>query len=67
MVFTFGMEGDETITARPILHRFLQDHLLWKDDHIYVVKLTKALQNLSHGLGFGFFHHSTNANNNLSL
>lgn len=50
--FTFGVEGDEAVAQRPLLHRFFQDHLLGKDDHIDVVKLTKALQDLSHGLGF---------------
>lgn len=64
---TFGVERDETVTQGPFLHRFLQDHLLRKDDHVNVVKLTKALQDLSHGLGRGLLHHGTYANHNLSL
>lgn len=47
---TFRVEGDKAVTEGPFLHRFLQDHLLRKDDHVDVVKLTKALQDLSHGL-----------------
>lgn len=61
------MEGDEAVAEGPFLHRFLQDHLLRKDDHVDVVKLTKALQDLSHGLGFGLLHHGTYADHNLSL
>ena len=49
-MFTFGVEGDEAVAERPVLHRLLQDHLLWKDDHVDVVKLTKPLQDLSHRL-----------------
>lgn len=66
-IFTFGVEGDEAITKGPFLHRLLQDDLLRKDDHINVVKLTKALQDLSHGLGFGFLCHRAYADHNLSL
>ncbi len=61
------MEGDEAVAEGPFLYRFLQDHLLGKDDHVDVVKLTKALQDLSHGLGFGLLHHGTYADHNLSL
>lgn len=50
VVFTFGVEGDEAVTERPVLHRLLKDHLLWKDDHVDVIKLAEALQDLSHGL-----------------
>lgn len=64
---TFGVEGDEAVAEGPFLHRFLQDHLLGKDDHVDVVKLAKALQDLSHGLGFGLLHHGTYADHNLSL
>lgn len=61
------MEGDETVTEGPFLHRLLQDHLLRKDDHVDVVKLAKTLQDLSHGLGFRLLHHGTYANHNLPL
>lgn len=63
--FTFGVEGDEAVTQRPVLHRLLQDYLLRKDDHVDVVELTQALQNLSHGLGFGLLRHGTYANHDL--
>lgn len=49
---TFGVEGDEAVAERPILYWLLQNHLLWKDDHVDVIKLAQALQDLSHGLGF---------------
>lgn len=65
--FTFGVERDEAVAQRPVLHRLLQDHLLGKDDHIDVVKLTKSVQDLSHGLGCGLLHHGTYANHDLSL
>lgn len=65
--FTFGVEGDKAVAERPFLYGFLQDHLLGKDDHVNVVELTKALQDLSHGLGFRLFHHGTYAHHNLSL
>lgn len=65
--FTFGVEGDEAVTARPILYWLLKDHLLWKDDHIYVVKLAQALQDLSHGFRVGLLSHGTNSNHNLTL
>lgn len=65
--FTFGVEGDEAVTARPILHWLLKDHLLRKDDHIYVVKLAQALQDLSHGFRVGLLSHGTNSNHNLTL
>lgn len=64
---TFGVERDEAVAEGPFLHRFLQDHLLRKDDHVNVVKFTKAIQDLSHGLGCGLLHHGTYANHNLSL
>ena len=44
------MERDKAVAEGPFLHRFLQDHLLRKDDYVDVVKFTKALQDLSHGL-----------------
>ena len=61
------MEGDEAVAEGPLLHRLLQDHLLGKDDDVDVVELTKALQDLSHRLGFGLLHHSTYADHDLSL
>lgn len=67
VVFTFGVEGDEAVTQRPVLHRLLQDHLLWKDDHVDVIKLAEALQDLSHGLGVGLLRHRTNSNHDLTL
>lgn len=39
---TFRVKGDEAVTEGPLVHRFLKDHLLRKDDHVDVVKLTEA-------------------------
>lgn len=63
---TSGMEGDEAVAVRPLLHGFFQDHLLRKNDHVDVLKLTESLQDLSHGFGLGLFHHGTYAHDDLS-
>lgn len=52
MPVTFGMEGNEAVTQRPLLHRFIEYNLLWKNDHGDVLKLTEPLHNLSHWFGF---------------
>lgn len=64
---TFGVEGDEAVAQRPLLHRLFQDHLLGEDDHIDVVEPAEALQDLGHGLGFGLLGHGADAHHNLSL
>lgn len=64
---TFGVEGDEAVAQRPLLHRLFQDHLLGEDDHVDVVEPAEALQDLGHGLGFGLLGHGTDAHHNLSL
>lgn len=64
---TFGVEGDEAVAQRPLLHRLFQDHLLREDDHVDVVEPAEALQDLGHGLGFGLLGHGADAHHNLSL
>ena len=64
---TFGVEGDEAVTKRPIVHRLVEDNLLLKSDHCDVREQTQALQDLLHGFRLGLLGHSTNANHNLSL
>lgn len=64
---TFGVEGDEAVAQRPLLHRLFQDHLLREDDHVDVVEPAEALQDLGHGLGFGLLGHGADAHHNLSF
>lgn len=61
------MEGDKTVAQRPLLHRLLQDHLLGEDHHLDVVEAAQALQDLGHGLGFGFLGHGADPHHDLSL
>lgn len=66
-IHTFGVEGDEAVTQRPFVHRLIEDDILWEDDHGDVLKLAQPLQNLSHWLGLGLFHHATDSHHNLLL
>lgn len=61
------MEGDKTVAQRPLLHRFLQDHLLREDDHLDVVEATQTLQDLGHRLGLGLLGHGADPHHDLSL
>ena len=64
---TFGVEGDEAVTKRPIVHRLVEDNFLLKSDNCDVLEQAQALQDLLHGFRLGLLGHSTNANHNLSL
>lgn len=64
---TFGMKGNEAVTQRPLLHRFTENHLLWKNDHGDVLKFTESLQDFSHGFGLGFLHHGADPHHYLTL
>lgn len=61
------MEGDKTVAQRPLLHRFLQDHLLREDHHLDVVEAAQALQDLGHRLGLGLLGHGADPHHDLSL
>lgn len=66
-ICTFGVEGDEAITQRPLLHRLVEDHLLWEDDDGDVLKLTQPLHDLGHRLRIGLLHHGADPHHNLPL
>lgn len=64
---TFGVEGDETVTQRPFVHRLVEDGVLREDDHGDVLKPAQPLQDLGHWLGLGFLHHAADPHHYLSL
>lgn len=61
------MEGDETVTQRPFVHRLVKDDVLRENDHGDVLEPTEPLQDLGHGLGFGFLHHAADPHHDLLL
>ena len=65
--FTLGVEGDEAVTQRPLVHRLVEDNILWKDDHSDVLKPAQPLQDLGHWLGLGLLHHATDPHHDLLL
>lgn len=48
---TLGVEGDEAVTKRPLVHGLVEDYVLWEDDHSDVLEPAKPLQDLGHRLG----------------
>lgn len=64
---TFRVKWDQAVTEWPLFHRLIEYDVLWKDDHCDVLKLAKTLQDLSHGFGLGFLHHTANPHHDLTL
>lgn len=67
MPLTFGVERNETITERPVLHRLIENDFLLKRDHCDVFEQTQSLQNLLHRFRLGLFRHGTDTHHDLSL
>jgi len=65
---TFGVEGNEAVAERPVLHGLVsKDRLLGEDHHADVVEQAQALQDLRHGLGVGLLCHGADAHHDLPL
>lgn len=64
---TLGVEGDEAVTQRPLVHRLVEDDILREDDHGDVLKPAQPLQDLGHRLGLGLLHHAADPHHDLSL
>lgn len=67
VIRTFGVEGDEAVTQRPFVHRFVEDDVLREYDHGDVLEPAEPLQDLGHGLGLGLLHHAADPHHDLLL
>lgn len=61
------MEGDEAVAEGPVLHGFVEDHILLEQHHGDVLKEAQPLQDLLHGLGLGLLGHGADPHHYLPL